>query len=232
DGMDTLSDAVGNNLFMGGAGDDTIIGGAGNAFIAGGSGNDTITTGAGNDVIAFNAGDGMDTVLASWGANNTVSLGGGIQYANLLFSKSGEDLVLATGTNDQLTFKNWYSNTSNRTAAHLQVFIEGSTDYAPASGDSIRDNKVEQFDFRALVAEFDAARAAAPGLNQWALSAALAQFHVDGSDTVAIGGDLAHHYATSGNLTAVPVDQTQALLANTQFGSGRQLFTEPATPVL
>lgn len=86
DGNDTLSDSAGNNLFNGGAGTDTLIGSTGKELFIGGLGIDTITTGTGADIIAFNKGDGQDTIVASTGTDNTISLGGGIQYANLSMS--------------------------------------------------------------------------------------------------------------------------------------------------
>lgn len=83
-----LTGNSGANLLSGGADDDTLKGGAGN---------DLIHTGRGADIIAFNRGGGRDTILASAGKDNTVSLANGIVYADLLFTKSGNDLVLETG---------------------------------------------------------------------------------------------------------------------------------------
>src|SRR6185436_10893871 len=82
-GNDTLRDNGGKNLLDGGSGNDKLVGNTGNELFMGGSGNDTVTTGAGSDVIAFNRGDGQDAVTASQGADNTVSLGGGIAYQDL-----------------------------------------------------------------------------------------------------------------------------------------------------
>ena len=79
DGNDTLTDNAGNNFFHGGAGTDVLTGGSGAEYFAGGAGNDTLTLGAGADVIGFNRGDGADTVNATTGADNTLSLGRGIR---------------------------------------------------------------------------------------------------------------------------------------------------------
>jgi len=68
------------------------------------------------------------------------------------------------------------------------------------------------------VTKFDQARAATPGLNSWALSASLLSFHLGGSDTAAIGGDLAYQYAHNGNLGNLGMNPALALLA----GSGNQ----------
>jgi Ca2+-binding RTX toxin-like protein len=76
-GLDRLDDTAGNNLFNGGADNDVLNGGSGNEFYIGGAGNDAIVTGLGYDLIAFNRGDGQDTVAASAGRDNTLSLGRG-----------------------------------------------------------------------------------------------------------------------------------------------------------
>ncbi len=87
-GNDIVSDNGGNNLLDGGTGTDMLTGNAGNELFIGGQGNDTITTGTGTDMIVFNKGDGQDTVKANVGADNTLSLGGGINYTDLTLSKT------------------------------------------------------------------------------------------------------------------------------------------------
>ncbi len=221
-GTDKLTDTSGNNLFDGGAGNDTVTGGTGRNFIIGGTGNDTIATNTGADVIAFNLGDGQDTVAASTGKDNTLSLGNGIRYADLLFKKNANDLILMAGTNDQITFKDWYVSTNNHSVANLQIVIEGTADYDASSANQLNNKKIEQFNFDGLVTKFDQARAANPSLTSWALSSSLLNFHLAGSDTAAIGGNLAYQYARNGNLSAFSMTPAQALLASTQFGVANQ----------
>ncbi|MFC3177999.1 calcium-binding protein, partial [Undibacterium amnicola] len=221
-GDDTLTDTTGNNIFDGGAGIDVITAGIGNDFIVGGLGNDTITTSTGVDVVAFNRGDGMDTLVASTGKDNTLSLGKGIKYADLLFKKSGNDLILVTGTSEQVTMKDWYTNVNNRSIANLQIVIEGTTDYNAASTNKLNNKKIEQFNFDGLVTKFDQARAANPSLTSWALSSSLLEFYLNSSDTAAIGGDLAYQYAKSGNLSAFSMTPAQALLSSAQYGNSAQ----------
>ncbi|CAN5472179.1 hypothetical protein BH11PSE11_BH11PSE11_04940 [soil metagenome] len=224
-GIDTLTDTAGNNLLDGGAGADIITGGAGKEFIIGGLGNDTITTGTGVDVIAFNRGDGQDIVNASTTKDNTLSLGKGIKYADLLFKKSSNDLILVTGTSDQITFKDWYASANNHSVANLQMVIEGTTDYNAASTNKINNKKIEQFDFDGLVTKFDQARAATPSLTSWALSSSMLSFYLNSSDTAAIGGDLAYQYAKNGNLSNVSMNPAIALLAGATFGANQNLQT-------
>jgi len=221
-GNDVLYGSTGNNLMSSGAGDDTVAGGADNEFFVGGSGNDTIDTSTGYDVVAFNRGDGQDVINASVGSDNTLSLGGGITYADLLFSKSGNDLILTTGTSEQVTFQDWYASTDNQSIANLQVVIEGTSDYNPSSGSAINDNKVEQFDFANLVGAFDQAMAADSTLTSWSLLSSLLAFHLSGSDTAAIGGDLAYQYAMNGSLSNVSAAPALAVISDAQFGVGNQ----------
>ncbi|MBC3873681.1 calcium-binding protein [Undibacterium flavidum] len=221
-GDDTLTDTAGNNIFDGGAGIDVITAGVGNDFIVGGVGNDTITTSTGADVIAFNRGDGMDVVNASTGKDNTLSLGKGIKYADLLFKKSGNDLILVTGTSEQVTMKDWYANVNNHSIANLQVVIEGTTDYNAASTNKLNNKKIEQFNFDGLVTKFDQARAANSSLTSWALSASLLEFYLNSSDTAAMGGDLAYQYAKMGNLSGFTMAPALNLVSNAQFGTVNQ----------
>jgi Ca2+-binding RTX toxin-like protein len=217
-GADTISDTAGNGLLDGGAGNDTITGGTGRECIIGGSGNDTITTGTGADVLAFNRGDGQDVVNASTGKDNTLSLGGGIRYDDLSFEKSANDLILVTGSGEQVTFKDWYANANNHSVANLQMVIEGTADYDTGSGSTLHNKKVGRYDFDGLVTKFDQTRAADPGLTRWGLSSSLLNFYLGSSDTVAIGGDLAYQYAKNGNLSNVSMTPAQTLLVNADFG--------------
>ncbi|QPI53076.1 hypothetical protein IV454_03500 [Massilia antarctica] len=230
-GVDTLTDSVGNNLFDGGAGNDTLTGGAGNEMLIGGAGNDSITSAAGADVIAFNRGDGQDVIAASTGKDNTISLGHGILYADLAFNKSGNDLVLATGAGEQLLFKDWYLNANNHSVANLQVVVEGSSDYNPSSSNAINNKKIERFNFDGLASAFDQARTTNPALTSWALSSSLLSFHLGGSDTAALGGDLATQYAKNGNLAALSMMPAGAVLSSAQFGTASQTLQAPSALV-
>ena len=65
-----------------------------------------------------------DTVAPSTTQDNTVSLGGGITYADLYFQKSGSNLILKTAgsaSSEGLTFANWYTATANHSVLNLQV---------------------------------------------------------------------------------------------------------------
>ena len=232
-GADTLSDVLGNNLLDGGAGSDSLSGGSGKEFLAGGAGDDLISTGKGADVIAFNRGDGRDTVVASIGKDNTLSLGHGITYADLHFVKNDKDLVLITGSNEQLTFKDWYAGNwlwgvDNRSIATLQLVTEGGSDYNANSTNKLNNRKIQQFDFASLVARFDAARSANPRLTSWSLAPSLPAAYLGGSDSAAIGGELAYQYARGGDLQGVSIPAAQTVLEAAEFGVAKQALPAPA----
>jgi Ca2+-binding RTX toxin-like protein len=228
-GNDKLKDSAGNNVLDGGAGTDTLTGATGNELFIGGAGNDTLTTGSGYDMIAFNRGDGADTVVASTGADNTLSLGGGIRNQDLAFRKSSKNLILDTGNGESITFRNWYSSTGNRSVVTLQMIEEAAADFAPGGADPLRDNKVERFNFAGLATQFDQALAANPALTSWALSNALATFATGGSEADALGGDLAYQYGRYGNLGNVGLSAAQGLLGSAQFGVSAQVLQDQAS---
>jgi hypothetical protein len=223
-GNDTLTDTSGNALLDGGIGNDTITGATGNELYIGGTGSDTINTNTGFDIIAYNKGDGADIVNASTGTDNTISLGGGIAYADLTLSKSGTDLVIKTGTTDQITLKGWYTSTSNHNVATLQVIAEAMAGYNPGGADSLLDNKVEEFDFAAIVGQFDQALLADPTLTQWAMTDSLLAAHLSGSDSAAIGGDLAYQYGLNGTLGGIGLASAQSVISSASFGQSTQIL--------
>ena len=219
-GNDSLHAGLAGSLLSGGGGDDALVGGEGGDFLAGDTGNDTIETGAGANVIAFNAGGGTDVVSSAAGASNTLSLGGGIGYDGLSLSKSGSDLVVNAGGDDRLTLKDWYGGKDN--VVNLQVILDATAAFDAASSDSIYNRKVQSFDFRGLVSAFDEARAQSPGLSSWAVTNALLQFHLSGSDDAALGGDLAYWYGRNGTLDGVGLAAAQQVIGAAGFGSDAQ----------
>ena len=228
-GNDTLTDTSGTALFDGGAGSDTLTGGASAEVFIGGTGNDTYTTGAGNDVICFNKGDGQDTFAAGGTGADTLSLGGNFAYGDLAFAKSANDLVLKLGADDRITFKDWYAASPSKPVVNLQVIAEAMDAFAAGGSDPLLDQKVETFNFAGLVGAFDAARTANPGLSAWALTNALTQFQLAGSDTAALGGDLAYQYGRNGALAGLGLVAAQGVIGETGFGTQAQTLHDPAS---
>jgi len=198
-------------------------------LLIGGAGNDLVTASASTSIVAFDLGDGRDTVVANAGQNNAVSLGGDFTYDSLAFQKNGSDLVLDVGASDSLTFKDWYASPANQDVANLQVIAAAMAAYDPASSDPLLNQKVQTFDFQALVGDFDQAQAANPGLTSWALTNALLDAHLAGSDSAALGGDLAYGYGVQGNLTGFSVAAAETTLSNAQFGTAPQPMTSSDT---
>ena len=224
-GVDTLTDTAGAALFNGGAGNDLITGGAGAEMYLGGVGNDTLTTGAGNDIILFNKGDGLDTFATGGTGSDSLSLGGGIAYSDLSFSKATNDLVLKIGASDQITFKNWYATTPSKPVLNLQVVAEAMAGFVQGGTDPLRDQKVEKFNFAGLAGAFDTARAANTGLTSWALTNALTNFQLAGSDSAALGGDLAYQYGKNGTLAGIGITPALDVLSNAALGTSAQTLT-------
>ena len=221
-GADWLDGGAGNNLLDGGAGNDRISDGEDSSVVIGGRGTDDIDTGEGVDVIAFNRGDGADSVrLPDAAAGDVVSLGGGIRYAQLRLRKSGADLVLDAGDGDRITFEDWYSRPAAARVSRLQIVTLGG-DHDASSTDRLVNRQVQVFDFARLVSRFDAARAQqSAATNGWAVMNSLLDAHLKGTDTQALGGDLAFQYASGGSLTGIGLQSAQDSLSG---GANLQLL--------
>jgi len=227
-GNDILKDTAGSNLLDGGQGTDTLTGAAGNEMFIGGIGNDTITTGNGKDIIAFNRGDGQDILNGGTGTDNILSLGGGIQYADLALSKTGNDLILEVGpstgsgqASEQITLKNWYDTSANyKSVLNLQVVADAMPAFDPASTDPLLNKAIQQFNFTAIANSFDTARGANATFMHWSALNALLPAHLSSSsDSAAFGGDLAHQYGKNGMLTGMNLAAAQSVINDPLFGA-------------
>ncbi|PPC94065.1 MAG: hypothetical protein CTY33_05680 [Methylotenera sp.] len=226
EGADTLSSHAGNDVLDGGAGADRLNGGTDNDLFIGGLDNDIITTGTGYDVIAFNKGDGQDIISASTGADNTLSLGGNFAYSDLSLTKTGNNLILKVGSSDQITLQNWYASGGiNKSVVNLQVIAESIEGFSLGSTDDLRNNKIENFNFAGLVSQFDAAGATA----NWQLTDARLTAHLQaGSDSAAIGGNLAYQYGNDSSLTGMGLGYAQSIIASASFGQTAQTLNNPS----
>lgn len=217
DGDDLLYGRSGNDLLLGEAGADTLSGGTGDDVLAGGAGDDVYTT-SGNDLILFNAGDGQDRLAAGSSGKGTLSLGGHFSYSDLALSRANNDLVLSMSDADQIAFADWYAATPSRPVLDLQVIVEAMEGFSAGGSDPLLDQKVETFNFTGLVGAFDAARTADTSLSRWQLNEALANFHLSGADSAALGGDLAYQYGRRGSLGEVGLTVEQGLIGAANFG--------------
>jgi trimeric autotransporter adhesin len=141
-----------------------------------------------------------------------------------VFQKTGNDLILKVGSSDQVTFTSFYAAAANHSVNTLQVVIEGTSDYNAGSGDVTRNKKIVSFNFEGLVTAFGAS-----GLTTWALSNALAAQYLSGSDTAAVGGDLAYRYNRFGTLSDISFTPALGILGGAGFGTSAQALQSLAT---
>ena len=121
---DTITGADGGSQLYGLGGNDVINGGAGNDYIDGGTGDDLLNGGGGNDTYFFRAGDGNDTIVNSSG-NNTIRIGGGETIANIVFTQSGNNLVI--DYDDSVTIQNFF--TSDPSAVTFKLAFDNGTSF-------------------------------------------------------------------------------------------------------
>lgn len=183
--------------------------------------NDIIHTGNGADTIVFKRGYGQDTVYGGIGTDNTVVLGGGIQTADIALSKQGNDLILESGNNDQITFRNWYDTSINhKSVLNLEIISNAMSGFGEDDHHSEHDDhlSIQQFDFTAVVNAFDQALATNPALNAWSMTDALLNAHLGGCDSSALGGDLANQFNQNGSLAGIALASSQAAINDANFG--------------
>jgi len=107
---------VGNNVLMGLDGSDTLRGNGGADVLDGSRGNDTLEGGTGNDVYIFGRGYGQDKIIdydTTAGNNDKVRFNSGIEPVDLIFSNSGNNLLVQIyNSSDMLTIQNQNLNSS------------------------------------------------------------------------------------------------------------------------
>ncbi|MEO8343706.1 MAG: hypothetical protein ABI536_07775, partial [Gallionella sp.] len=187
-------------------------------FFVSSKANDIIHTGNGNDVIAYARGAGQDTLYGGIGTDNTLILGGGIQCSDIALSKAGKDLILEFGSSisgqaDQIDLKNWYDTSANyKSVLNLQILSDFEHD---RHHDAEPEKTLLTFDFTALVNAFDQGGSA----SHWRMMNTLLTAHLSGSDTAALGGDLAHYYGDYGSFTGMNLAAAQTVINDAKFGS-------------
>jgi trimeric autotransporter adhesin len=72
------------------------------------------------------------------------------------------------------------------------------------------------------VQAFDEATAGARHTRSWSLMNELLDAHVSGSDSEALGGDLAYRYGLDGALSGMPMDVARNTVSDAAFGSSAQ----------
>jgi hypothetical protein len=90
---------------------------------------------------------------------------------------------------------------------------------APLAAIDGQNRRIETFDFKALASAFDAAGQ----VNGWALTEALLDAHLAGSDVEALGGEMAFQYGLMrGQLNSLDAGAINTMLGNEAFGEEAQ----------
>jgi Ca2+-binding RTX toxin-like protein len=183
-----ITGTAGNDILTGTNVTDRISGGDGNDTLIGGAGNDVLTGGAGDDTYVLNAGDGQDVIVDASG-NDRIQFGTGISAADLVLSRSGNDVIVRYGASDQMTISNWFAGNKIESLN----LTDGSSITAFAIDTQLHTNA--------------APVVSAPIANQSTNEDAAFSFTVPGnsfSDVDAIYGDTLTYTATLANGTALP----------------------------
>jgi hypothetical protein len=122
----------------------------------------------------------------------------------------------------RITFQDWYADPDAQSVLNMQLINDVVQGGASGRDDVLGDQPVETFDFGAIVAAFDEARAANSHLARWQMLDALYQAQPRGFDNLAAGGDLAYQYGLRGTLAGISVGSAQSVLNGAQFGSAAQ----------
>ncbi|WP_144353387.1 calcium-binding protein, partial [Snodgrassella alvi] len=128
DGDDILNGDDGNDTLNGGAGNDTLNGGDGYDILIGGTGNDILKGGDWHkDRYEFEAGHGQDVIYdkGDWYDKKAINeiVFKGANFADALFSRSGNDLIInAYGNSDSVTLPNYFSYNNDYYRAFNFIF--------------------------------------------------------------------------------------------------------------
>jgi len=228
-GADTLFASSGNDALLGGDGNDNLQGDAGDDYLDGGTGNDSLFGGTGSDTYFFDRLSGNDRILElqqNPGDIDTVLFGDNIARQDLVVTRDALNnlLIGISGSSALLTINNWFRVDI---PSHVERFVF-------RDGTALSDRDIEAMSNHAPVAVADAVGvnedattanlvlAANPGLSSWALTNGLTQFQLAGSDTAALGGDLAYQYGLNGALAGIGFDKAQDVVTGTGFGTQAQ----------
>lgn len=115
----------------------------------------------------------------------------------------------------------------------MQMLTEASGAFNASSTDTLKDNKAEVFDLTKLIKGFDTAYAANSGLrtgNAWAVMNSLLTAHLYGSNSAALGGDLAYLFGSQGSasLAGMGINTAGSVIGDANFVTNVQTWNQPA----
>lgn len=194
-GEDLLDGGAGDDLLSGGAGHDRIVTGEGENIVIGGAGRDVITGGPGRELFLVNLDDGKDELRLSGAAlptnRDVLSLGRGIDANGIGLKRDRADLIVEARDADKydervrITLKDWYRDAGDhQTVVTLQLFDGGTA---------------VTYDFKALVARFDAETQGRNPTRRWSAAQALPAVALT-SGAEPLGGVIAREYAMTGTV--------------------------------
>jgi trimeric autotransporter adhesin len=235
DGNDWIEGGDGRDALFGGVGNDTLKSNNGRGFLVGGRGADNLYAGSEATEIAFNKGDGCDTLYLSGSNPITLSLGGGLRYEDIRIRRSGADLYFDFNSSktEYLRVVGYYNlSSANRPSFTMQMLTQASGAYNPTGTDRLRDNQVEVFDANKLIKAFDTVYSSSWSLrrgNAWAIMNNLLDAHLNGSNTAALGGDLAYQFGSQSNssLAGMGMASAGSVLSDASFATGLQILNRP-----
>jgi hypothetical protein len=107
---------------------------------------------------------------------------------------------------------------------NLQIILDATAEYDPASDDELYNKRVQIFDMWSLVAQFNQALAANPELDSWSIMNGIASAgaQVPSSNDAALGGDLAYWYGRNRTLAGISLAAAQEILGAPGFGADAQ----------
>ncbi|MEA3194555.1 MAG: hypothetical protein QOD26_2888, partial [Betaproteobacteria bacterium] len=144
----------GGNVLTGNLGNNVLTGLGGADTLTGGQGNDSLIGGAGSDTYEFTGVFGHDTITdndATAGNADLIRFGADIAPTYVVLSRSGQNLVLAVGSND-VTVQNWYASAADK--VELVQFANGAiwdvnalraaTNLAPQLANAVADQNATE----------------------------------------------------------------------------------------
>lgn len=110
-GNDRLTGKTSNDILDGNNGHDTLYGNEGDDMLYGGTGQDEMHGGSGVDQYYFGRGDGHDVIIEDY-LNDTLIYIGDLSLEELVFRRSGADLVVSfeTSDNDSITLREYFKD--------------------------------------------------------------------------------------------------------------------------
>ncbi|HKJ71373.1 MAG TPA: calcium-binding protein [Gammaproteobacteria bacterium] len=132
------------------------------------------------------------------------------------------------GPRDALVLAEWYEDDGEHRpeSATLQMVTEATDGYDPTADSERLSHKLNRYDFTRIVEAFDQARADGKGrggkARRWEAMDAALDNHLEGSDSEALGGELAHRYGVKGSLDGASRQTVLATLADERFGEKPQ----------